>query len=1110
MIGVALAAVDARAQSSTTGAIQGRVLDAETGEPLGGTTVIAVGAVPQPQTTYVAEDGTYKLTDLLPGEYTVTFVFGDSTAIRKRIRVNANTTVSLSQSLKLGGFTVEVVGPPPQIDPTNVEREFKMDRKAIISIPTPTRGFDGAAATIPGAHNDGVGMAISSGTALENRYFVDGVDITGLTLGTIGTPVLNEFIEEIEVIAGGSSAEWGRAVGGIVNVVTKTGSNQLRGSVFGTISPGFLAKAAASTPSNATSIDVEANRVYSADFGFDLGGPIIKDHLWFYLGFAPQLGRTDYTRITKRQTDCRKRLASGEMSACDGRLIGAGGNGDGAPDVDPATGFFITDELDRDVREGVSRSYTALGKLNLAITPKQQAQLSLIAVPSSSRTPGLFGLPSSGTQANGLTTDLAARWTAKLADDRTELEALVAWHRSTANTGSIDPALDDDPLQILNEGNLGTWSALGGESAKTAKGCSDGVPGDPYFITNCPMVNVPYAIGGPGAIRRDLEDRKMARLTLTQRGRLAGSHELKLGLDVENDRKTDSRLYSGGALIQNAVGREVLVTRWVQLAGADDPAIDPRFDQTCHTPNPSADIGQPSTLTFACDFLPGKPGEPGTLIEGQTISWAAFVRDSWQIQPNLTFNAGVRYEEQRMRYAADLRHTRDALTGNTLGVNAMTLTGNVAPRLGLIWDPTKIGAAKVYGSWGRFFEAIPMQINDRSFGGEVSYQQRFQLANAATCGPSDPRLGGADGVNCLGAAPDREELIGSSGVLVAPGIKAQYMDELLVGAEYMLPHDLKIGVLYQNRQLGRVIEDVSTDGARTYILANPGEWSDSEQHALETQIAQTTEPAVRRRLENQLALFKGIRLFDRPTRRYDAVELQLSRRLLGGLYVQASYTWSRTHGNFPGSVSYDNGQLDPNISSQYDLIELLANRNGLLPQDRPHSFKLDSHYTFELGTSNLLTLGTRARLVSGIPENALGAHYLYGSNESFLLPRGQLGRTGIEHSVDVHISYGRRLSKTVTAELFADVFNVYDNQGTFEIDRTYAPAIRRVSAMSSSGSANNVNPISGGTYEDLVWAKTIDVVGNETSVPTARNPNFRKPVSRYAPVSARLGFRLTF
>ncbi|MBA3454497.1 MAG: TonB-dependent receptor [Deltaproteobacteria bacterium] len=1105
----------AAAQSVTTGAVQGRVVDHATKEPLAGVTVVAIGASPEPQSTLTEEDGTYKITELLPGVYVVTFYIGDLTVSRSGIRVSANDITPVHQKIRLTdqpGTIIEVDSPPPQINPHSTTKGSKYDRRHIERVPTQNRGFEGTAGNQAGTHNDGVGLAVSGSTSLENRYLVDGIDITGLTYGTVGTPILSEFIEEVEVIAGGYNAEWGRAIGGIVNVITRSGSNTFRGSVFGTMSPGFLAKRGQSTPVNASSIDVESNRAYSADFGVELGGPILKDRLFFYVGFAPQLARTDYTRITKRQTDCRQLLPSGELSGCDPRLSSQGGYADGTADVDPATGFYITDELDRDVRSGSSQQYSALAKLNLAVSPKDQAQLSMIAVPSRGESPGLYGLPSSGGRSDGLTTDAALRWTSKLNEDRTEVEALVAWHRSTSNSGSIDPSLDSQPRQILRGGNLGTWSGLGGESARTAAGCTDGGAGDPYSaITNCPMETVSYAIGGPGSISRDSEDRRMARLTATQRLRAAGTHELKVGLDFESDTKETSRLYSGGAFLQNDVGNSIRVTRWVQLAPAGDK--DPRFDQMCSTADAMGGNGMAGTKTYACDFLSGTPGAPGTSIVGSTINWAAFLRDSWAIRPNLVFNAGVRYEEQRLRYASNLQGTDDPLTGNKIGKDAMTLDKNFAPRLGLIWDPTKIGASKIFGSWGRFYESIPMDINDRSFGGEVSFTQTFTSGQGRQpCGPTDPRIGGPDGVGCLtpSGPATQETLLGSSGVLVAPGIKAQYMDEVLAGVEYQLSDNLKLGITYQNRQLGRVIEDVSTDGASTYIIANPGEWSKEEETKLLQRIARTDDAVTRGRLERQLTLYKGIRGFDRPLRRYDAIELNLARQFSKGLFAQASYTYSRTQGNYPGSLSYDNGQIDPNISSQYDLIELLANRTGKLPQDRPHSVKVDGHYKFDLGENNALTFGGRIRMVSGVPKSALGAHYLYGPDESFVLPRGVMGRSEIQHGIDVHLAYARKLSKTMTAEVYFDVFNLYDNQGTFDTDQTYAPAVRRTAPGAGGGSENNVNPIVGGGYEDLMWAKTIDSTGNETGVPTARNPNFGKATSRYSPTSARIGFRLTF
>jgi len=234
----------------------------------------------------------------------------------------------------------------------------------------------------------------------------------------------------------------------------------------------------------------------------------------------------------------------------------------------------------------------------------------------------------------------------------------------------------------------------------------------------------------------------------------------------------------------------------------------------------------------------------------------------------------------------------------------------------------------------------------------------------------------------------------------------------------------------------------------------------------------------------------------------------VTRRFSRQLYLQGSYTYSRTTGNYPGLISYDNGQVDPNISSQYDLIELLANHQGPLPQDRPHYIKLDGYYTFDLHKQGELVVGARICSFSGIPENALAAHNIYGADESFLLPRGTLGRTGFDHGVDLKVEYhrdiGRAFQKDLQLQVFVEVFNVYNHQGEFQVDQTYAPPV------SLGGTIQNANPVSGGSYEDLIWVKQIDNKGVEQPKPIGRNPNFLNTTQRYQPAYARLGARLVF
>src|SRR5439155_22204480 len=141
----------------------------------------------------------------------------------------------------------------------------------------------------------------------------------------------------------------------------------------------------------------------------------------------------------------------------------------------------------------------------------------------------------------------------------------------------------------------------------------------------------------------------------------AGSHEIKGGIDAEDNLRDKARLFSGnadtggGVFIRNDVGgHSVLVDRYVQLTSMDN--TDPRFDQKCGGKR--------------CAYLGGHVGAPGTQIYGNTFNWAAYLRDSWQIQPNLTLNAGLRYEEQYLRYAGFLQNQVDPLTGNRLGKDA--------------------------------------------------------------------------------------------------------------------------------------------------------------------------------------------------------------------------------------------------------------------------------------------------------------------------------------------------------------------------------------------------------------------------------------------------------
>jgi hypothetical protein len=249
----------------------------------------------------------------------------------------------------------------------------------------------------------------------------------------------------------------------------------------------------------------------------------------------------------------------------------------------------------------------------------------------------------------------------------------------------------------------------------------------------------------------------------------------------------------------------------------------------------------------------------------------------------------------------------------------------------------------------------------------------------------------------------------------------------------------------------------------------------------------------RTQLENRLELFRGVRGFDKPSRNYNALQLTAAKRFSKSFMLQGSYTYSKLEGNFPGLFSPDSGQLDPNISSQYDLVELLTNRSGPLPHDRPHSAKLDGYYTFDLHNAGRVTTGMRLRAQSGVPRQTLGRHALYGQLESFILPRGSAGRTDMTANADLHVAWARHLGPNLDLEIFAEVFNLLNSQSQQAVDNEYTTDV--------------VDPISGGEEADLAHAKTI---GAAPGTNIRKKLNYGNTTARSVPMSARFGVTLSF
>jgi outer membrane receptor protein involved in Fe transport len=291
----AVAVAGLAAAQETTGTIAGRVVDAQ-GLAVPGATVTATG--PQgARTTVTDAAGRFTLPLLTPSAYMVRVELQGFRALEQRnVNVSLGQTVDLDLIMQVGGLTetVEVAATAPVVDTRSTTVGATISSEMLGQIPIGRR-FTDALYMAPGVSDSGrVGNAnpsIGGGTGLENAYVVDGVNITNagygavgsysIVFGSLGTGLPYDFMKEIQVKTSGYEAEFGMSTGGVVNVITKSGTNLFSGTGFGYFQPdGTEAGWKDITLSNGA---VNRTGRSTHDIGFQVGGPAVRDRL-FWIG----------------------------------------------------------------------------------------------------------------------------------------------------------------------------------------------------------------------------------------------------------------------------------------------------------------------------------------------------------------------------------------------------------------------------------------------------------------------------------------------------------------------------------------------------------------------------------------------------------------------------------------------------------------------------------------------------------------------------------------------------------------------------------------------------------------------------------------------------------
>ncbi|MDD8013597.1 MAG: TonB-dependent receptor, partial [Acidobacteriota bacterium] len=287
----------------TTAKIFG-VVQLEDGSLVPGVTVEATSPKLVGKTTAVTdENGSFRLLNLAPGTYKLIFSLeGFQSVVRENVHLALEQTLNLKIEMKLGNLNevVTITGQVAQIDVKSTAKGMTLTKDVFQTLPK-GRNFDSLVTAIPGVSNEPLGaggMSVDGASGLENMYYVDGADTTNITTGRSGQNVSFDFVDEVQVKASGYAAEFGGSLGGVINVVTRSGGNSFHGEVVGYYSGSALR--AGYGPFLDLDFNDDSKAVqhpydsyfgveddYNLEGGFNLGGYIVKDKLWFFGSVIP-------------------------------------------------------------------------------------------------------------------------------------------------------------------------------------------------------------------------------------------------------------------------------------------------------------------------------------------------------------------------------------------------------------------------------------------------------------------------------------------------------------------------------------------------------------------------------------------------------------------------------------------------------------------------------------------------------------------------------------------------------------------------------------------------------------------------------------------------------
>jgi hypothetical protein len=677
LLGLLVSSSSLRAQTQiTTGTIQGTVTD-PSAAALPGVTVVARNTATNVARSVLTEaDGRFVLLQLPPGPYSVTFTLqGFATHIQENVTLTVGQSVLLPVSMKVSNVaeTVTVSTSPGVVESTRTAAASTLNELTVETTPILGRKFEDLLTLTPGVSivqgPDGDEITFAGQRGVFNNISLDGGDYNNGFFGEqaggqrAAIDITLEAVKEFQVIATGAPAEYGRTAGGVVNVITKSGTNTLSGGGFFFLRNEGL--------SGELSDGTKFEEFHREQWGGTLGGPIRRDKAFFFVALEgingnfqrPNLGRQlgdtacpvstpniqQHEALINSNPDCQRTALLSFMSS---RI----GQDEGRPIEHPIETTALLTKLD----VVASQKHNISGSWNFNHSRKENET---------------FDVATYGTSANGIEGDPARINVANL-NWFTTISARML------NEAHFTYSRESRPRTAV-ESNLAADTGMGFDPTFRF--------GNPFFLQ--PNVD-------------ELIWRTQIRNNLSL---VAGSHTVKIGgewMHTLND-QVFRGFFTGRYLFDSVTG----FLRYASPAAADGfgpgtIGCSGGIYVTAPAPCPAGTTDTGGPLLF---YLQGA-GRQGLATDAAGASnitndeLSLFIQDQWRPRTNLTINYGIRWDAQLMPETVDPRTTA---YGAFLDDPSFPSDGTIPdqwamfqPRFGVAWDVKGDGRSVLRGSAG--------------------------------------------------------------------------------------------------------------------------------------------------------------------------------------------------------------------------------------------------------------------------------------------------------------------------------------------------------------------------------------------------------------------------